>query len=74
MEPLFANRTGGAALSPTYRMGKTRAAGWITCTIRCSNLVIDFIDTVAPGERFVVAEPRTAAISPAGWCIIGAPR
>lgn len=36
-------------------MGKTRAADWITCQDQMLDLVIAFIDTVAPGERFVVA-------------------
>jgi len=56
MEPLFADRTGWRRLYPDLPgMGKTRAADWITCQDQILDLVIAFIDTVAPGERFVVA-------------------
>ena len=56
MEPLFADRAGWRRLYPDLPgMGKTRAADWITCQDQMLDLVIDFIDTVAPGERFVVA-------------------
>jgi pimeloyl-ACP methyl ester carboxylesterase len=56
MEPLFANRTGWRRLYPDLPgMGKTRAADWITHQDQMLDLVSAFIDTVAPGERFVVA-------------------
>jgi pimeloyl-ACP methyl ester carboxylesterase len=56
MEPLFADRVGWRRLYPDLPgMGKTRAADWISCQDKMLDLVIAFIDTVAPGERFVVA-------------------
>jgi len=56
MEPLFADRIRWRRLCPDLPgMGRTRAADWITCQDQMLDLVIDFIDTVAPGERFVVA-------------------
>ena len=56
MEPLFANRTGWRRLYPDLPgMGNTRAADWITSHDQVLDLVIDFMDTVAPGERFVAA-------------------
>ncbi len=56
MEPLFANRPGWRRLYPDLPgMGKTPAADWITCQDQVLDLVIGFIDAVAPGERFTVA-------------------
>ena len=55
IEPLFASRTGWRRLYPDLPgMGKTRAADWITNQDQMLDLVLAFIDTVAPGERFVV--------------------
>ncbi len=55
-EPLFAERNGGRRIYPDLPgMGKTRAADWITQQDQMLEVVIDFIDAVAPGERFVVA-------------------
>jgi pimeloyl-ACP methyl ester carboxylesterase len=56
LEPLFTNRGGWRRLYPDLPgMGSTRAADWITNQDQVLDLVIDFIDTVAPQERFVVA-------------------
>jgi pimeloyl-ACP methyl ester carboxylesterase len=55
-EPLFAERNGWRRLYPDMPgMGKVRAADWITHQDQMLDLVVEFIDTVAPGERFVVA-------------------
>jgi pimeloyl-ACP methyl ester carboxylesterase len=56
MEPLFADRTGWRRLYPDLPgMGKTRADNRIIHQDQVLDLVSAFIDTVAPGERFVVA-------------------
>lgn len=56
LEPLFVNRTGWRRLYPDLPgMGKTRAADWITNQDQMLDLVIAFLDTIAHGERFVVA-------------------
>jgi len=55
-EPLFAERSGWRRIYPDLPgMGKTRAADWITRQDQMLELVIEFMDTVAPGQRFVVA-------------------
>jgi pimeloyl-ACP methyl ester carboxylesterase len=56
MEPVFANRSGWRRLYPDLPgMGKTRAAEWITNQDQVLDLLIEFLDTVIPGERLVVA-------------------
>lgn len=56
LEPVFAGRTGWRRIYPDLPgMGKTRAAEWITSQDQVLDLIIGFIDTVAPGERLVVA-------------------
>jgi pimeloyl-ACP methyl ester carboxylesterase len=56
LEPLFINRDGWRRLYPDLPgMGKTRASDWITHQDQMLDLVLAFIDTVAPAERFVVA-------------------
>jgi pimeloyl-ACP methyl ester carboxylesterase len=56
MEPLFATRPGWRRIYPDLPgMGKTRAADWITNVDEILDLVIAFVDAVAPGQRFVVA-------------------
>lgn len=56
LEPLFANRMGWRRLYPDLPgMGNTRAADWIINQDQMLDLVIEFLDTVAPGERYVVA-------------------
>jgi len=55
MEPLFANRSGWRRLYPDLPgMGKTKATERLTNQDQILELVVDFINTVAPGERFVV--------------------
>ncbi|HHY55558.1 MAG TPA: alpha/beta hydrolase [Chloroflexi bacterium] len=55
MEPLFTNRCGWRRLYPDLPgMGKTPAANWITDQDQMLELVIGFMNNVAPGERFVV--------------------
>jgi len=56
IEPLFAARTGWRRLYPDLPgMGKTRAADSITSQDQVLDLVLAFLDRVAPHERFVVA-------------------
>jgi pimeloyl-ACP methyl ester carboxylesterase len=56
MEPLFTKRCGWRRIYPDLPgMGKTRGADWITQQEQMLDAVISFIDTVAPGERLVVA-------------------
>ena len=56
LEPLFVNRNGWRRLYPDLPgMGKTRGPDWITNQDQMLDLVISFIETVAPAERFVVA-------------------
>jgi pimeloyl-ACP methyl ester carboxylesterase len=55
MEPLFVNRTGWRRIYLDLPgMGKTPAPDWITTQDQMLEMVIAFIDTVAPTERFVV--------------------
>ncbi len=56
LEPLFAERSGWRRIYPDLPgMGQTRAADWITRQDDMLNIVLDFMDTIAPGERFSVA-------------------
>jgi pimeloyl-ACP methyl ester carboxylesterase len=56
MEPLFAKREGWRRLYLDLPgMGKTRAAAWITQQDQILDIVVEFMDNIAPGERFVVA-------------------
>jgi pimeloyl-ACP methyl ester carboxylesterase len=56
MEPLFTSRTGWRRIYPDLPgMGKTRSAAWITNQDRMLDVVLEFIDSVAPGERFAIA-------------------
>ncbi len=55
-EPIFMHRSGWRRIYPDLPgMGKTRAADWITHQDQMLDLIIDFIDAVIPGERFVLA-------------------
>lgn len=55
LEPLFVNREGWRRIYPDLPgMGKTRAVDWITHQDQMLDIVLEFIDTVAPEERFVV--------------------
>jgi pimeloyl-ACP methyl ester carboxylesterase len=55
-EPLFANRDGWRRIYPDLPgMGQTSAADWITCQDQILEILLAFIDTVAPEQRFIVA-------------------
>ena len=55
MEPLFANREGWKRLYPDLPgHGKTHRADWITSQDHMLDVVLEFMDAIAPGERFVV--------------------
>jgi pimeloyl-ACP methyl ester carboxylesterase len=67
MEPLFTSRAKWRRIYPDLPgMGKTRAAGWITNQDHMLEVVLEFIDAIAPGERFVVAGQSYGAILRAG--------
>jgi pimeloyl-ACP methyl ester carboxylesterase len=56
MEPLFEYRPGWKRLYPDLPgMGQTVGPDWITCQDHVLNVLLDFIDHVIPGQRFVVA-------------------
>ncbi len=56
MEPLFQNRDGWRRIYPDLPgMGKTRAADWITHQDHMLDITLEFMDAVAPGQRYVVA-------------------
>ncbi|MCG3212636.1 MAG: hypothetical protein FOGNACKC_06306 [Anaerolineae bacterium] len=55
LEPLFVNRAGWRRIYPDLPgMGKTRAADWITNQDHMLDIILEFIDTIAPEERFVI--------------------
>jgi pimeloyl-ACP methyl ester carboxylesterase len=55
-EPIFAARGGWRRLYPDLPgMGRTPGPAWVTCQDQVLDIVCAFIETVAPGERFVVA-------------------
>lgn len=56
MEPLFQNRDGWRRIYPDLPgMGKTRGADWITHQDHMLEVTLEFMDAIAPGQRFVVA-------------------
>jgi pimeloyl-ACP methyl ester carboxylesterase len=56
MEPLFTSRARWRRIYPDLPgMGKTGAADWITNQNHMLDILLEFIDAVAPGERFAVA-------------------
>ncbi len=56
MEPLFQNRDGWRRIYPDLPgMGKTSGADWITHQDHMLDVVLEFIDAIAPGQRFSVA-------------------
>lgn len=56
MEPLFQNRSGWRRIYPDLPgMGKTPAPEWLTNQDQVLEIVIEFMQTVAPNQRFVVA-------------------
>lgn len=67
-EPLFAERRGWRRIYPDLPgMGKTRAADWITQQDQMLELMIEFMDTVAPGERLAVAGTSYGGILARGF-------
>ncbi len=56
LEPVFAERTGWRRIYPDLPgMGQTKAADWITHQDQMLDIVLEFVDQVAPGERVAVA-------------------
>ncbi len=56
MEPIFSHREGWRRIYPDLPgMGRTRAKDWIANSDRMLDVVLEFIDAVAPGEDFVLA-------------------
>lgn len=56
MEPVFHNRLGWRRIYPDLPgRGKTPGAEWITTQDHILEVIIEFIQTVAPNQRFVVA-------------------
>ena len=56
MEPFFQNRNGWRRIYPDLPgMGKTRGPDWITHQDHMLDVILEFMDAVAPGERFTVA-------------------
>ncbi len=56
LEPLFQSRDGWRRIYPDLPgMGKTRAADWITHQDHMLDITLEFMDAIAPGQRFVVA-------------------
>ena len=56
IEPVFQNRTGWRRIYPDLPgQGKTPGAEWITTQDHILEVMTGFIQTVAPGQRFVVA-------------------
>ena len=56
MEPVFKNREGWRRIYPDLPgMGRTRAPEWITSSDHMLDVVMEFIDSVIPGEDFVLA-------------------
>ncbi len=55
MEPLFKERDGWKRIYPDMPgHGKTPGMDWITNQDKMLDVVLDFIDKVVPGERFVL--------------------
>ncbi len=55
MEPLFKHRKGWKRIYPDLPgMGKTPGMDWITHQDQMLDITLEFIDQVAPGQRFVV--------------------
>ena len=56
MEPLFTGRTGWRRIYPDLPgMGKTPAADWLTTNDQMLAVILEFMDTIARGERFTIA-------------------
>lgn len=55
MEPLFEHRQGWRRIYPDLPgMGKTRGADWITHQDHMLEVTLEFMDAIAPGQRFAV--------------------
>jgi pimeloyl-ACP methyl ester carboxylesterase len=56
LEPLFAQRTGWRRIYPDIPgMGQTHAPDWLTSQDQVLDIILEFIEQVAPHERIVVA-------------------
>jgi pimeloyl-ACP methyl ester carboxylesterase len=56
LEPVFQHRDGWKRLYPDLPgMGRTPGRNWITHQDQMLDIALDFIDSVIPGQRFVVA-------------------
>src|SRR6266487_2344426 len=56
LEPIFIGRQGWRRIYPDLPgMGQTKSAGWITNQDHMLDIILSFIDTVAPSEPCVVA-------------------
>jgi len=56
MEPIFKHRSGWQRIYPDLPgMGKTPGKAWITSSDQMLDIVLEFIDQVIPGQRFVLA-------------------
>lgn len=54
-EPIFKGRDNWRRIYPDLPgMGKTRAADWITHQDQMLDILLKFMDNIAPGERFVI--------------------
>jgi pimeloyl-ACP methyl ester carboxylesterase len=55
MEPLFTGRAGWRRIYPDLPgMGQTPGIGWIATHDQMLAVILDFIDKIAPGERFTI--------------------
>jgi pimeloyl-ACP methyl ester carboxylesterase len=62
MEPLFSHRHGWKRIYPDLPgHGKTPGKDWVTDQDEILDVVLDFIDAVIPGQRFVVAGASAGA-------------
>jgi len=56
MEPIFKHRSGWQRIYPDLPgMGKTPGKAWITNSDQMLDVVLEFIDQVIPGQRFLLA-------------------
>ena len=56
MEPLFTDRAGWRRIYPDLPgTGRTQAANWITNQDHMLEVILEFVDAVAPGERYAIA-------------------
>jgi len=55
LEPIFRRRTGWKRIYPDLPgMGKTKAPDWLTASDQILDLLVEFADRVAPGERLAL--------------------